>query len=167
MAKTGWPGEAEWPPDLRAAMDRVSDTMRQFADSEVGALRAALSIALDYVVKPEPVLPEVHVMYAEEAIAWSCLKYTDEWRPGLIYADTVYFVCPECGNASTSMAFWQPAMEVASAELDWNPEDPVGEFWVDRAGWDSGGGDGSSYFVCQGHRCGARLAVPGWLNFET
>ena len=38
-----------YPRDLTLALERVADTSRKYADTEVHALRAALSIALSYV----------------------------------------------------------------------------------------------------------------------
>jgi len=41
-----------YPRDLQMALERVGDTARKYADSEVDALRAALSIALGYLNAP-------------------------------------------------------------------------------------------------------------------
>lgn len=166
MVDTGWPGEAAWSPELRAAMDRVGDTMRRFADTEVAALRAALSIALaELAAKSEaPVYPELVIQYAEEDISFSALDWRGEEVEVTIPAGTFYPVCPLCCRRTSPTAV-EDGSEYRRTywELD-EIEGSVKYALLYGIGDSDDFSCDTTYLLCNQRDCWGRLEAPEWLE---
>lgn len=158
------------PEDLRLAMGQVFATARKYSDSEVHALRAALSIALQYVSPPLP--PEMVVQWADEPVEY----LSTEWgfRDGVygffdvgltVPEESFYLVCPHCWtpnnpSVATDGTEYMKAFTEGD-ELAWNEELGVLTFGGDDDQEFTGD---VSYFLCG--QCNQRSLVPPWMSAE-
>lgn len=151
---------SDLPADLTAALEQVADTARPYADGEVGALRAALSIALGHLRQAtDPEYPEAVVMYASEDIEWvDETEPIPNWARRLIEAGEVYLVCPVCGRSGDFEAF--------SEGVEWSSlrfvEDDGLVAVGDGADFQQEGAWGVSH---QSSHCYARLSLPEWVEW--